>query len=115
MILRSQEVIADTYRIVTILREGMDHGREHVLHRLRFLLLYEDHRQLHDITYHNGRGDTARLDGHDLVYLTILKTTDKFLGDLIHQHRVHLMIDKTIHFKDTAGITAAVLQDALLQ
>jgi len=25
------------------------------------------------------------------------------------------MIDKTIHFKDTAGITAAVLQDALLQ
>lgn len=51
-VVRSQEIIADTNRIIPVFRKRMDNGRQHVLHRLWFLFLDKDNRKLHDISHH---------------------------------------------------------------
>ena len=92
----------------------MHRRAQHVLHRLGFLFLDEYHRELHDISHHNRRSDAASLDGDNLVEILALETADKLLAYLVHQHRIHLMVDETIDLQNTAGITAAILHNALL-
>ena len=93
----------------------MDNGSEHILHRLRLLFLDKDDRQMQYIPHHNGRGDTACLYRHDFIYIGIPETVYKFFSHLVKQHRVHLMVDKTVDLQDSSRITSAVLQNTLFK
>ena len=115
MVVCRQEIITDTNRIITVFGKGMDYRTQHILHCLRLLFLYKYHRQLQDITDHDGRGDTACFDRNDLIDMFSFKSIDKFFSNLIQKHRVHLVIYKTVHLQDTSRITSAVLQNTLFK
>ena len=115
MIVCRQEVITDTNRIITVFRKRMDYRTQHVLHRLRLLLLYKYDRQLQNISHHNSRSNTAGFDRYNLINMFAFKTIDELFGNLVQKHRVHLMVNKTIDFQDTSRITSAVLQNTLFK
>ena len=93
----------------------MNRRGQHLVHRLGLFLLDEHHGQMHQIAYEDGRSNARGLNRNHLVDGFILEKTDKLLGNLHHQVRVHLMIDKTIHFQDAAGIALAILHDTRFQ
>ena len=69
MVLWSQITVAHTYRVITILGKGVNDRCDHALHGLRLLFLDEDHRQVGQVTHHDGRSDARSLDGDNLVVL----------------------------------------------
>ena len=115
MVVRTEEVAADAHRVVAVFGERVYHRGEHILHRLRLFLLDEHHGQVHQITHEDSRSDTAGFDGDNLVDGAVLEARHEFFSDFIHQGRVHLMIDKAVHFQDATGETFSILKNALIQ
>ena len=98
MVVGSKIAVAHTNRIVAVLGERVNHRSNHTLHRLGLFFLDEHHRKMGQITHHDGRSDARSLDGDDFVVLNVLEQTYKLLRQIHHQHRVHLVIYKTVYF-----------------
>ena len=90
----------------------MNSGREHVFHRLGLFLLNKNHGQLHDITHQNSWSDAACLDGDHFIDGRIGKQPTKLFGYFHHEIGIHLMVDKTIYFKNSSRKALSVLEDA---
>ena len=100
VVARMQVIPAHADVVVPVLRKGVDRRGEHVLHRARALLLREDHRELHQVARHDGRGDAARLDREDLVGSRTGETPHELLGNCLHQHGIHLVVDEVVDLQD---------------
>lgn len=59
--------------------------------------------------HHDGRSNTAGLNGDDFVDFGRSIPTDKLYGYGFHQIRIHLMVDKLVNFQDGTLIALAVL------
>lgn len=110
-----EEVAADAYGVGAVLGEGVDFGNEHVIHRARLFLLDEDHRQLPDVAQHDGGGYAAGLDSDYFVVVCVLKSAAEFAGNLVHQVRVELVVEETVHLEYAARQGASVLKYAFIE
>ena len=64
---------------------------------------------------HRRDADAAGLDRDELVHAAAIKQPLPFLRHRQKQLRVHLMVQKPVHFQDLAGFDLALGEDALLE
>ena len=105
----------DTDLVRTVLSEGKYGGGQHVFHGTRFLLLGKYYGQFQQITYHDGRGNSARLYCNDLVDGGGSEPSDKFHADGFHQDGVHLVINEVVYFQNASGEAFSVFENAVFQ
>ena len=62
-----------------------------------------------------GRGDPGYLRGQHLGRSQVRKALREFFATVVHQARVNLMVDKAVHFENSARQNLAVAPNALLK
>ena len=108
-----EKILADAYVVRALLGERIHGSNQHILHRARFLLLGKHYGQLQQIAHHDGGSDAAGFDGDNLVDTGRGETSDKLHTDGFHQYRVHLVIDKVIHFQYASRIAFSVFENTV--
>ena len=78
-------------------------------------LFGEDH-GLAEVAGHHGRqGDAAGLGGEDDIHAVHVEVPSQLLGDVVHQLRVHAVVQESVHLDDVSREDLTLLDDAVFQ
>ena len=102
--------LADDDGVVSLLGERTHRRDKHVIHCRGFLLFGKHNGQFHEVSQHDGRCYARGLDGQYLVDGRIGEAPYELYGYLLHQVRVHLVVDEAVHLQYAATVAAAVFQ-----